>query len=432
MKENAMRCEKCQELLNEYRKAQLAPAEELAVKAHLEQCPACAQTLAQAEAMKALLCMRHETPQATPEYFAKLQARVQERLSGEQPQAAPPSSRLGNAPKSGRVLGMYRVLRPARSWAAVAALLLVGVLSAVLFSQNRQDSRPGGSLAKVASARSYARRSLATGIAAYKPGSENPPSSKSMRQEEADQSSAKKEMPTAKLSAPKAAVSQPARPAALPAAAAAPASAGQMQMGQPLSKDSDQWFQKQEMQPSYGVAPAAAPLAEVEARGDRAAATPALPSGQSLGGGVDKAKISQNEKASDQLMEQMPRLQLGDKTSRSLQEVERVSAGRAESITTSSASQLFYDAEDARLRGQYAAAVELYERAAKAAGASSVAAQSQLRIGDIAFEKLHDPVRARSAYQACLEAPLSGFLDEPTRAAIRLRMESLSTGKAGQ
>jgi hypothetical protein len=96
-----------------------------------------------------------------------------------------------------------------------------------------------------------------------------------------------------------------------------------------------------------------------------------------------------------------------------------------ESISSSDAVHLYLAAEDARFRGQYVGAVALFERAIEAAGPSAMAVQAHLRIAEIAAGPLHDTVRARMAYEACLAPALSAHISAETRAAIEARLAAL-------
>jgi hypothetical protein len=93
--------------------------------------------------------------------------------------------------------------------------------------------------------------------------------------------------------------------------------------------------------------------------------------------------------------------------------------------TTSDAMRLYLSGEDARFRGQYVGAVALFERAIEASGPSPLAVQAHLRIAEIAAGPLADPVRARMAYEACLNPEYESVVTPQTRAVILGRLAAL-------
>jgi hypothetical protein len=87
--------------------------------------------------------------------------------------------------------------------------------------------------------------------------------------------------------------------------------------------------------------------------------------------------------------------------------------------------EMLLDAEDAALSGRLELALTILDGIVRATPDSRIALRAQVRIGEIAQERLKDTARARAAFEACLAPPLQGHLGPDLRREIERRLSEL-------
>ncbi len=108
-----------------------------------------------------------------------------------------------------------------------------------------------------------------------------------------------------------------------------------------------------------------------------------------------------------------------------MQSAELDAFGATPPATASGQWDLLIDAEDAALAGDLTLALSIFDRIARANPDSRIALRAQVRIGEIAQEKLKDTARARAAFEACLAPPLNRHLSPDLKREIERRLAEL-------
>lgn len=395
-------CERCRALLDEWRQGSLPPDETRQVEEHLAGCAECAAELAAQEQIGSLIRAASETPELPPHYMEDVTARVRDRLRGGQvvslpgPETGPPEGKVANGEV--REAGGEAALpgrRLAAPWWAVAAasvMAAAGLAWMVTRPGSRDSAAPERQIAYYATDMDGNVDTVAGGREAAAPMPQQPPASALAAVAESETAA---EAPPAEAAVSGKDIREQKEPAsgATPVPAASPAGRD-LKADQNFRESRLRLYSRREAAPTVAASKATEPVgrmltladdpvkpqitsagAEAEARPARAPLAPVMKG--ALSDGPDGAAAS------------------------------------------------YQRGEEARQAGRFHEALAHYEAVIRATPDSPEAARSQMRIGEVALDHLRDRERARQAFEACLQPPLSRHFDAAELEGVRERLKGL-------
>ncbi|MCX7020132.1 MAG: anti-sigma factor [bacterium] len=364
MKRNdAMSCSEVRALIDQYRRGELPIGEAQALEQHIDACQACADMEYDADRIGGL--MRQLTAESLPDdsYFRETTAKVLSKIYAPavEPEAVTAAAAaVIPVPASKDALSRHYFRK--RWWFEMAAAVALGIAISMLAYEFLLPPRAAKNIAMSASA--------------------TPPPTHVSHEESV--------MRKASVASAASALRHAPQDAELKLALAPPAAASAMP--EASNQDADALR-------VYPAQPMSSPNSSIDNDNNK----------QTAGYGVAKRRLAPSPASQYYLF---------DSSSASSGVV---FAGRPSMPLAPSTDALrcYLAGEDAAFRGQYEGAIALFERAARLEPAAPLAARAKLRIGEISLRHVHDPVRARAAFQSCLEEPARSQLDENTLRAVQ-------------